>query len=70
MQGGILSVPQRRTRKPVRHIKIDEEVWQKLTLLKMFLRKRTFNDVVKQVLSEWEEIKGINTDDLVKRISG
>ncbi len=57
------------TRKPVRHIKIDEEVWQKLTLLKMFLRKRTFNDVVRQVLSEWEEIKNINTDHLVRRIT-
>jgi len=52
----------------VRHIKIDEELWQKLTLLKMYLRKRTFNDVVRQLLQEWEEIKGISTEDLFKRV--
>jgi len=35
-------------------VTVDEEVWRKLYLLKMFLRKKTINDVVRQVLEEWE----------------
>jgi len=37
-----------------RHIKVDDEVWKTLHLLKMFLKKRSLNDVIRQILEEWE----------------
>ena len=46
-------------RKVRRHVKVDDEVWDKLHLLKLYLRKRSINDVLRQVLQEWEEISGI-----------
>jgi len=49
-------------RKARRHVKVDDEVWHKSHLLRLYLRKRSINDVLRQVLQEWEEISGIKVD--------
>jgi len=44
----------------IRHIKVDKEVWKKLHMLKMYLKKRSINEVLRQILEEWENSeKGI-----------
>jgi len=56
----VLKVAQ--NRKARRHVKVDDEVWHKLHLLKLYLRKRSINDVLRQVLQEWEEIRRVRVD--------
>ena len=46
--------------KAVRHIKVDEELWQKLHLLKLYLNKRSINELLKEIIKDWEERHGIS----------
>jgi len=55
------------TQKVVRHVKVDDETWKKLHLLKLYMKKRSINELLKQILKEWEETKGINVDMVVKK---
>lgn len=49
-----------------RHLRVDEEVWSKLHMWKMFLRKRCLKDVLKQILEEWENSEVGVKIDLIK----
>ncbi len=51
----------------VRHIKVDDEIWRKLHLLKLYLKKRSINELLRQILKEWEETKGIKLGLKVER---
>jgi len=51
----------------IRHVKVDEEMWKKLHLLKLFMKKRSINELLKQILKEWEETRGINVDMVVEK---
>jgi len=50
------------TTKAIRHIKVDDDLWKKLHLLKLYLKKRSMNDLLSEIIKEWEDYKGIRVD--------
>ncbi len=46
--------------KVTRHIKVEDELWNELHLLKLYLKKRSINDLLKEILKEWKERKNLN----------
>jgi len=51
----------------IRHIKVDDDLWEELHLLKLYLKKRSINDLLKQIIKEWKEIKAISVRIIVDR---
>jgi len=52
----------RKEKKAERLIGVDDEVWAKLHFLKVYLGKSCINDVLRQIIEEWEEIKDMRLE--------
>ena len=48
-------------------IVIDKEVWLMLHALKLYLKKRSLNDTIRQIVDEWMAAKGISLELLERK---
>jgi len=48
-------------------IVIDKEVWLMLHALKLYLKKRSLNDTIRQIVDEWMAARGISLELLERK---